>query len=150
MSASRTEIRRFNQQTKFGNGAEGCLVWQGQTDPAGYGRMPLDNGKTIAAHRFVWEQIMGKSIPDGMQIDHVCHGEAVKHSQCQGGVCRHRRCCNPKHLELVTASENTKRQDHAERRKTHCPKGHEYTEENTARRSGRRFCKQCERERIRR
>ena len=112
--------------------------------------MPLDNGKTIAAHRFVWEQIMGKSIPDGMQIDHVCHGEAVKHSQCQGGVCRHRRCCNPKHLELVTASENTKRQDHAERRKTHCPKGHEYTEENTARRSGRRFCKQCERERIRR
>jgi hypothetical protein len=31
--------------------------------------------------------------------------------------------------------------------KTHCPSGHEYTEENTYRWGGRRYCIQCNRER---
>jgi len=35
-------------------------------------------------------------------------------------------------------------------RKTHCPQGHEYTEENTYRNSNRRSCKTCARDRQRR
>ena len=42
------------------------------------------------------------------------------------------------------------RQDHAGRRKTHCPKGHEYNEENTRHTSdGKRICRVCDRERKR-
>jgi hypothetical protein len=148
--ASRAEVSRFNRQTKFGNGDERCLLWTGMTGRGGYGRMTLDDGTTIAVHRFVWQYVMHKEIPEGMQVDHVCHGKAVEAGTCSGAGdegCRHRNCCNPAHLELVTASENTRRQDHKERRKTHCPAGHEYSEDNTFVRSGRRVCKTCERAR---
>ena len=37
------------------------------------------------------------------------------------------------------------RQDHANRRKTHCPQGHEYTAENTRiDRNGKRHCRTCD------
>lgn len=145
-TVSRAEVQRFNRQTKLND--EGCLVWTGRLGRGGYGRFARDDGSTIAAHRFVWEVVMRQPIPEGMQVDHLCHTLAVEAGTCEGGECRHRKCCNPKHLELVTASENTKRQDHAERRKTHCPRGHEYTDENTYRRKeGRRVCRTCERER---
>jgi hypothetical protein len=151
MRASRAEIQRYNRQTKFN--PDGCLIWTGRLGRGGYGRLELDDGSTIAVHRFVWEVVMGRDIPEGMQIDHVCHTEAVAAGTCHGAGdegCEHRRCSLPQHLELVTASENTKRSDHFERSKTHCPVGHEYTEENTFIRSGRRVCKECERARDRR
>jgi hypothetical protein len=142
---SRAELDRFNRQTRF-NG-EQCLVWTGNLGRGGYGRFKLDNGTTIASHRFVWEYVMGRTIPDGMQIDHLCHGAAVAEGTCSGAGdegCRHRACCNPRHLELVSASENVKRQDHAERKVTHCPQGHEYTDENTRiTRDGKRKCREC-------
>ena len=151
--ASRAEVSRFNSKTKFGNGDEKCLVWTGRKGRGGYGRFELDSGVTIAVHRFVWQYVMGREIPEGMQIDHVCHGKAVEAGTCAGAGdegCRHRLCCNPDHLEMVSASENTRRQDHAGRRKTHCPLDHEYTPDNTFIRNGKRVCKTCERARDRR
>jgi len=139
--ASRAEISRFNRLTELT--PSGCLEWKGPLGRGGYGRFTRDDGSSIAAHRFVWEFVMGQTIPDGMQIDHLCHTEAVNNIECGGGECSHRRCCNPKHLELVTPSENTLRQDHAERKVTHCPKGHEYTASNTIRRDGKRKCRTC-------
>lgn len=148
MRPSRADIQKFNKATAFGNGDEHCLLWKGRTDPAGYGRFDLSSGGSIATHRFVWQAIMLKPIPEGLQIDHVCHTRAVEAGTCDGGDdCRHRLCCNPAHLEAVTPSVNTERQNHAERRKTECPKGHPYDEENTAHRGGKRFCKQCDRDR---
>ncbi len=146
--ASRAEIQRFNKNTAFGNGDERCLLWKGRTDPAGYGRFDLDSGRSIAVHRFVLEHIMDTPIPEGLQGGHVCHDRAVLAGTCDGGDdCRHRLCCNPEHLELQTPSENTTAQKHYERGKTHCPKGHPYDEENTAHRGGKRFCRQCDRDR---
>lgn len=144
--ASRAEVSRFNRQTSLRD--DGCLVWKGTTGRGGYGRFKRDDGTTMAAHRFVWEFVMGREIPDGMQIDHVCHTEAVLAGTCSGDGsddgCRHRPCCNPAHLELVSAAENTRRQDHAARRRTHCPLGHEYTDENTIRtKDGKRKCRAC-------
>lgn len=87
-------------------------------------------------------------IPDEMQLDHVCHTVSI--DTCPGGDdCRHRRCVNPAHLQLVTGPENVMRglSPHAiNARKTHCPQDHEYTPENTRVNSnGERVCIPCAR-----
>ena len=111
----------------------GCWLWQGQISRNGYGRHRVGPGRPlVAAHRVSYEHFVGE-IPEGLQLDHTC---------------RVRNCVNWAHLEPVTGSENTKRQDHAERRKTECPQGHPYDDENTiVRKDGFRRCRTCERER---
>lgn len=112
-----------------------CWIWIGDTTPNGYGAHRIRPGEPRrAAHRISYEQHVGP-IPGNRQLDHLC---------------RDRSCVNPTHLEPVTAAENTDRQDHANRRKTHCPRGHEYTPANTTIRNGRRFCRKCAQGRKRR
>ena len=110
-----------------------CWEWTGARI-GGYGRMWC-NGKNKLAHRFVWESLVGP-IPDGMTLDHLC---------------RNPGCVNPDHLEVVTHRVNVLRgcspsARHA--RKTQCPQGHPYDEKNAyLGPSGRRYCRQCGRER---
>ena len=70
-----------------------------------------------------------------MELDHLCRVIA---------------CWNPWHLEEVTHAENVRRgRGNGYREKTHCPKGHEYTPENTYRPPSRptnRQCQTCRRE----
>lgn len=46
------------------------------------------------AHRYAYELLVG-AIPDGMQIDHICHNRA---------------CVNPGHLRPVTRKQNMENQ----------------------------------------
>lgn len=128
---NRGELARFRRQIKVDE--NGCWLWQGLLSSNGYGRCRVAPGRPlVAAHRVAYEHYKGP-IPDGLQVDHLC---------------RVRRCCNPEHLEAVSASLNTLRQDHANRRKTVCSNGHDYTDENTVvRADGFRHCLTCERER---
>lgn len=66
-----------------------CLVWTGSTYRDGYGQISVD-GRGVAAHRYAWEQANG-SIPDGMDIDHMCWNRA---------------CVKVGHLRVATRSEN--------------------------------------------
>ena len=112
-----------------------CWTWTGPTQPNGYGKYRLPGKPERAAHRISWEHHHGTPIPEGHQLDHLC---------------RNRLCVNPAHLEPVTASENITRQDHANRRKTHCPQGHEFTPENTRiDNRGSRRCRECDKGRPR-
>ena len=47
-------------------------------------------GKHIAVHRYAYERHVGP-IPDGLQIDHICHN---------------RICVEPSHLRAVTNKQN--------------------------------------------
>lgn len=112
----------------------GCWVWQGYTKGRmGYASISVKNRDRFA-HRISYELANG-AVPDGLVLDHLC---------------RNVLCVNPDHLEPVTNKENILRGSGITARsakKTHCPAGHPYTDENTARSRGRRICKTCAKER---
>ena len=117
-----------------------CWNFTGYLNPDGYGQAAAGsvNGKQkmILTHRAMHELHVGQ-IPLDMTIDHLC---------------RNRACGNPKHLRILTLSENISHGDSANGRKTHCPQGHEYTDENIyywKQKNGGlgRQCRTCRRER---
>lgn len=128
----------------------GCWIWTGPTTPNGYAKMTFE-GKDRVVHRIMYEHLHGP-IPEGYQGGHSCHDRAVEAGTCGGGDdCPHRRCVAPEHQTLQTPSENTMAQNHHARNRTHCPRGHEYTDENTriGKSDGKRYCRACDRERVR-
>lgn len=130
-----TELARINRKI-IRDPETLCWNWTGPKTPNGYGKHRRGPGHPERmTHRLMWEHHNDQEIPEGLQLDHLC---------------RNRACCNPAHLEPVTGSENTLRQDHAFRNKTHCPQGHEYTPANTRITPlGKRVCRECDRIRSR-
>jgi hypothetical protein len=145
---NRAEIGRFMREVRVPKDwATDCWIWEGKQYPNGYPKFSRGPGHLPrAAHRIIWEHYNNMSVPEGMQLGHTCHDEALAKGECDGGDgCQHRQCVNPRHTAPQSPSENTLLSNHFQRRKTHCPRGHEYTEENTNRRNGRRYCRKCER-----
>lgn len=122
----------------------GCIYFTGALDKDGYGQITRQ-GKSTKAHRAAYEHFVGP-IPEGHQIDHECHN---RDETCAGGpTCEHRRCVNFEHLRTATAKENLLASSATwggrNARKTHCPQGHPYDDENTRINSqGSRVCLTC-------
>ena len=121
-------------------GPDECWPWTGgrNTSGAGHGVAYVGNARSIAAHRAVY-QLMVRPLERHEICDHLC---------------RNPLCVNPAHIEIVTQKVNVQRGRVSETNRaraaavTHCPKGHEYTEENT--RYGKlatgytvRMCREC-------
>lgn len=153
MKRSPSVEQRFWSKVDRSGGPDECWPWLAAKVPDGYGQFHVRGEFIGGAHRFAYQLTFGP-IADGLHLDHVCHTEA----DCTAANdCPHRACVNPSHLEPVSPRENFNRSHDnvgdINRRKTHCPAGHEYTEENTywARdRAGQhRYCRTCRRERKR-
>lgn len=94
-----------------------CWLWTAGTRWGGYAYFK-SAGKGWAAHRFIYEMLVGP-IPEGLVIDHLC---------------RVRACVNPDHMEPVTFLENLRRgfgPTMIQSQEDYCTSGHEYTPENT-------------------
>ena len=132
--------------TRMESQSNGCIHYTGCILSSGYGQVTRD-GDSVLAHRAAYEHFVGP-IPDGLTIDHECHNRDVS---CSGGpTCLHRRCVNWEHLTPKPQRENLLASPNAlaNTRKTHCPKGHPYDEENTYRpKRGGRMCRECARQR---
>ena len=122
----------------------GCLIYTGTLTDKGYGsnRRGRSLGVSSVTHRVIWEYTNG-SVPLGLILDHQCHNDDPL---CLGGVtCSHRACADLSHLRLTTRAANSALQRSAEARRTRCPAGHLYDEENTYHWRGSRMCKKCRR-----
>lgn len=109
------------------NGPNGCWQWMAAGDGRGYGSFGIGR-KGRKAHIVAYEILKGP-VPTGLQLDHLC---------------RNRGCVNPDHLEPVTCRENVRRGLSGSAFRTHCRRGHEFTQENTKLAAdGTRICRAC-------
>jgi hypothetical protein len=114
----------------------GCWIWTGCIQKSGYGQIggEAPSRRIRRVHIVSYELHVGP-VPPGLKLDHICH---KADGSCPGGfACRHRRCCNPAHVEPVTHGENVRRgmaplvNGRQQKETTHCPQGHAYNNENT-------------------
>ena len=76
-----------------------CWFYVGKRNNRGYGTICVRAGGrqlTLLVHRLAYTVFTGASIPDGLEIDHIC---------------RNKHCINPAHLRPLPRAENLARRE---------------------------------------
>lgn len=112
-----------------------CWQWTAAKDTDGYGNFTVAKGKTGKAHKFSFKLAYGWLLEKPYQLDHKCENTS---------------CVRPSHLTYLHGKKNNEKSNSASAingRKTHCIRNHEFSDENTIKKYGRRYCITCEKER---
>ena len=124
--------------------SDGCWLFHGMRNRAGYGVVPVwSNGKTtnFLAHRAMFAVGYETTVPSGLCVCHHCDNPG---------------CVRPDHLFLGTKRDNTIDRDikgrtrNGNKEKLTCVRGHGLSGENLYQSRGRRYCRTCMRDRVRR
>jgi hypothetical protein len=100
---------------------DNCITWTGEVRKQD-GRARINQRY---AYRVLWEREYGP-LGRGTILHHLCGDPS---------------CVNLEHLSPMTQSDHQR----AHMTKTHCKRGHEYSEENTLWSNGKRWCRACNR-----
>lgn len=131
--------RRFLAKVDSSGGPEACHTWTASKTPRGYGYFVVNAATRTYAHRWILGHLRGRPLERDESALHKCDNPS---------------CVNPRHLYVGDQTQNMRDCSErgrfrnviaeANRRKTHCKRGHEFTGANTYRtRDGRRRCKTC-------
>lgn len=106
---------------------DGCWYWEGCTNKHGYGMFWLGRRARLA-HRIVYAAFHHTLLPQGRsaqkwQINHKCKNPS---------------CCNPRHLELLSASAHTVKDSS----KSYCKRGHNLKSPDAQTTNGK--CRKCQ------
>lgn len=102
-----------------------CIETTGAHTKSGYGQISIGNRKNEYSHRWAYKRWIGpiEPLPNGRArpLDHGCNNKG---------------CCNPWHTKPVTHRQNVVECDSTSTAainaiRTHCQRGHEFTEANT-------------------
>ena len=92
---------RFFRKVEIHLTGKKCWIWSGRRmKRGGYGRFDVTPHIQALAHRWCYEFFNGP-IPQGMELDHTC---------------RTTSCVYPDHMEVVSRTENTRRENVARNR----------------------------------
>ena len=115
----------------------GCWDWIGNNKRGPYGHSYLSlnikgtKPMVLGVYRALYALVYDMPAK-GLHLDHLC---------------RNTNCVNPTHLEPVTTQENQRRSPisitNVNGTKTHCKRGHEFTESNTYTPPKRQNCRYC-------
>lgn len=146
-----------------------CWLWTGptgrtgRTGRTGYGRFQVAPYTTQPAHRVSLEMSLGRKLlpsemachhcdnPPCVRPDHLFVGDALTNMQDRDakgrGWGRTRRSdATRAKMSAAVRARLANGYIQANARKTHCKRGHEFTEENTRRINGTRVCRTCDRQ----
>lgn len=121
-----------------------CWAWTAATRN-GYGAFNVpatanQRRRRIDAHRWAYETCVA-TLPDGHELEHLCHTVDALTVGCGGGpTCPHRPCVNPRHLAPVPRNAEVRGIAARHAARTTCPEGHPYDRVDGR---GRRRCSRC-------
>jgi hypothetical protein len=135
-----SQLERYFDRRIIDNNS-GCWLWNGPKNRSGHAEVRIDYEHYLLSR-------VSASVYLGLDLN-----DKINQANHRSDKCNNAECWNPEHLYIGTQQENvqdrvaTNTTNKGSRYKTHCPKGHEYTDKDsyTNPKTNKRYCRVCRR-----